>query len=100
MAPSKSLKPFCKIYILRNLTLRELRCTTCLVQTSLLAFHNASVAGQEASLLQSNTVCIAIDGIQCTSNTQANSASLAGGAAAVNEDYDVELTFKLEQHDW
>ena len=32
-----------------KLTLGELRGATCLVQTSLLALHDASVAGQEAS---------------------------------------------------
>ena len=55
-----------------KLTLGELRGATCLVQTSLLALHDASVAGQEASLLQ---------------------------AGAVNEDDSVELAFELEQND-
>ena len=36
----------------RILTLRELRSATCLVQTSLLAFHDTGVAGQHAGLLQ------------------------------------------------
>ena len=68
-----------------KLTLGELRGATCLVQTSLLALHDASVAGQEASLLQGGAVGITIDGVQSAGNAEADGAGLAGGAAAVNE---------------
>ena len=69
------------------------------MQTGLLAFHDASVAGQEASLLQGCAVRITIDSVQSAGNAQADCASLAGGAATVNEDDSVELAFELEQHD-
>ena len=82
-----------------KLTLGELRGATCLVQTSLLALHDASVAGQEASLLQGGAVGITIDGVQSAGNAEADGAGLAGGAAAVNEDDSVELAFELEQND-
>ena len=55
------------------------------MQTSLLALHDASVAGQEASLLQGGAVGITIDGVQSAGNAEADGAGLAGGAAAVNE---------------
>ena len=82
-----------------KLTLGELRGATCLVQTSLLAFHDAGVAGQEASLLQGGAVRITIDRVQSAGTAQADCASLAGGAATVNEDDSVELAFELEQND-
>ena len=63
-----------------KLTLGELLGATCLVQTSLLALHDASVAGQEASLLQGGAVRITIDSVQSAGNAQADCASLAGGA--------------------
>ena len=69
------------------------------MQTSLLAFHDAGVAGQEASLLQGGAVGITIDGVQSAGNAEADGAGLAGGAAAVNEDDSVELAFELEQND-
>ena len=69
------------------------------MQTGLLAFHDASVAGQEASLLQGCAVRITIDGVQSAGNAQTDCASLAGGAATVNEDDSVELAFELEKHD-
>ena len=69
------------------------------MQTSLLAFHDAGVAGQEASLLQGGAVRITIDSVQSAGNAQADCASLAGGAATVNEDDSVELAFELEQND-
>ena len=69
------------------------------MQTGLLAFHDAGVAGQEASLLQGGAVRITIDGVQSAGNAQADCASLAGGAATVNEDDSVELAFELEQND-
>ena len=68
------------------------------MQTSLLAFHDAGVAGQEASLLQGGAVRITIDSVQSAGNAQADCASLAGGAATVNEDDSVELAFELEQN--
>ena len=67
------------------------------MQTGLLAFHDASVAGQEASLLQGCAVRITINGVQSAGNAQADCASLAGGAATVNEDDSVELAFELEK---
>ena len=82
-----------------KLTLGELRGATCLVQTSLLALHDASVAGQEASLLQGGAVRITIDSVQSAGNAEADGAGLAGGAATVNEDDSVELAFELEQND-
>ena len=44
-------------------------------------------------------VRITIDGVQSAGNAQADCASLAGGAATVNEDDSVELAFELEQND-
>ena len=82
-----------------KLTLGELRGATCLVQTSLLAFHDASVAGQEASLLQGGAVGVTVDGVQSAGNAETDGTGLTGGAAAVNEDDSVELAFELEQND-
>mgnify|MGYP000703657741 FL=1 len=44
-------------------------------------------------------VRITIDSVQSAGNAQADCASLAGGAATVNEDDSVELAFELEQND-
>ena len=69
------------------------------MQTGLLAFHDAGVAGQEASLLQGGAVRITIDGVQRAGNAQADCTGLTGGAATINEDDSVELAFELEQND-
>ena len=79
----------------RILTLRELRSATCLVQTSLLAFHDTGVAGQHAGLLQGGAVGVTVDGVQSAGNAETDGTGLTGGAAAVNEDDRVELAFEL-----
>ena len=67
------------------------------MQTSLLALHDAGVAGQEAGLLQGGAIRITIDGVERTGHAEADGAGLAGGAAAVNEDDSVELAFELDR---
>ena len=69
------------------------------MQTSLLALDDTGVASQEASPLQRDTVRIAVNSVERAGNTEADCASLTGGAATVHEDDSVELALKLEQHD-
>ena len=66
------------------------------MQTSLLAFHDAGVAGQEASLLQHRTVLVALLQ-QGAAQAVTDSASLTGNTAAGNADDDVILALQAQQ---
>ena len=70
-----------------------------LVQTGLLALHDAGVAGEHAGLLQGRTVRLTVDCVQRAGHAETDGAGLAGGAAAVDEDDSVELALKLEEDD-
>src|SRR6478672_7675598 len=62
----------------RRSALRELRGLAGLLETSLLALHDASVAGEQAGLLQGRTVGLDVDGVERTGDAQAQRAGLAG----------------------
>ena len=81
----------------QRLTLGELRSLACLLKTSLLTLDDACVTGQVASLLQCGAVVLAVDLVQCTSDTQAQSTCLAGGATTVDACDDVVCALKLEE---
>ena len=81
----------------QRLTLGELRSLACLLKTSLLTLNDACVTGQVASLLQCGAVVLAVDLVQCTSDTQAQSTCLAGGATTVDACDDVVCALKLEE---
>ena len=76
--------------------LAELRCTTSSLQTVLLTFLHTRIAGQEASLLQSRTVLVALLQ-QGAAQAVADSASLTGNTAAGNADDDVILALQAQQ---
>ena len=71
-------------------------CTTCSLQTVLLALLHTRIAGQEASLLQSSAVLIALLQ-QGAAQAVADSASLTGNTAAGNADDDVILALEAQQ---
>ena len=76
--------------------LAELGSTTCSLQTVLLALLHTRIAGQEASLLQSSAVLIALLQ-QGAAQAVADSASLAGNTAAGNADDDIILALEAQQ---
>src|SRR5690606_25951424 len=80
----------------RILALRELGCTTRLVQADLLALDFAGVAGHEAGLAQLRLQRVVILD-QRTGDAPTDRTGLAGGAAAGNGDVDVELVGRLGQ---
>src|SRR5665647_314054 len=65
-----------------GLTLRELRSLTGLLESGLLALLDASVAVEEAGLLEDGAVVLFVDLVQRTRDAEAQRAGLAGGAAA------------------
>src|SRR5665647_3548057 len=76
--------------------LAVLRSLAGLLQTGLLALRDASVAGQEACLLQCRTVEVLVNTVQLTGNAQTDRASLAGGATAVHANQHVVGPIELE----
>src|SRR5699024_9452695 len=83
-----------------ELTLRVLWRFTGLLETGFLALDCTRVTSQEACFLQRATVVLAIDFVQCTSDTQANGTGLAGWSATVNQSDDVVGAFELEYTEW
>ena len=79
-----------------RLSLAELRCATCSLEAVLLALLHTRIAGQEACLLQSSAVLIALLQ-QGAAQAVADSASLAGNTAAGNADDDVILALEAQQ---
>ena len=66
------------------------------MQTSLLALNLASIAGEEAGLLEGAAISRVV-GVQRTGDRQAESASLARGATALEVRLDVELALTLNE---
>ena len=79
-----------------RLSLAELRSATSGFEAVLLALLHTRIAGQEASLLQSSAVLIALLQ-QGAAQAVADSASLAGNTAAGNADDDVILALEAQQ---
>ncbi|KAF5300054.1 hypothetical protein FQR65_LT19408 [Abscondita terminalis] len=79
-----------------SLALRELGCTTSLVQTNLLTFHFTGITGHEAGLTQFGLQGLVIFD-QCAGNAQTNGTGLAGGAAARGGSDDIEIFSGLGQ---
>ena len=61
-----------------------------LVQTGLLALHDARVASEETGLLQGGAVGLTVDLVERAGDAQAQGAGLAGDATAVDTGDDVE----------
>ena len=76
------------------LSLRELRSTTCGLETVLLSLLHSGVTSEKASLLEKGLVGL-VCGKERTSNTVTDSTCLAGEATTVNVSNDVELTLSL-----
>src|SRR3954452_10409038 len=66
----------------RGSALRELRRLASLLETGLLALGDAGVTAEEAGLLEGRAVVLGVDLVQRTGDGEAQSAGLAGGAAA------------------
>ena len=66
------------------------------MQTSLLALNLASIAGEEAGLLEGTAVS-RIVGVQRTGDRETESAGLARGATTLEVRLDVELAFTLNE---
>src|SRR5471030_1968691 len=82
-----------------KLTLRELFCATCFAQTNFFTFDFTCIAGHEAGFGQIRFQrCIVVD--QGAGDAVANCASLAGLAAAVDVDLDVETLDIAGQFQW
>src|SRR5699024_130565 len=79
-----------------ELTLRVLWRLTGLLETGFLPLNCTSVTSQEACFLQRAAVVLAIDFVQCTSDTQANGTGLTGWSATVNQSDDVIGAFELK----
>src|SRR5690606_14073885 len=73
-----------------------LRSLTRLLQTRLLPLDDASVAGEEAGLLQRRTVVLGIGGVERTSDPQAHGTGLTAGAATGDQSDDVVAVGELE----
>ena len=78
------------VFRLRRLSLAELRSLTSLMQTVLLAFLGAGIAGQEACRFQSGLIAFVCDD-QSAGDAVADSARLTGEAAALHVHDNVEL---------
>ena len=77
----------------KKLALRELRTLTSLLQAVLLALNHTGVAREVASLLQVCTVVASLE--ESASDAVAQSASLAGNAAAIAASDYVEVTLSV-----
>ena len=73
-----------------RLSLGELGCATCSLQTVLLSFLHSGVAGHETSSLQRSAV-LGVQGDQSAGQAMTDSASLAGNTAASDGNNDVNL---------
>src|SRR5690606_36682199 len=71
----------------------------CLLETGLLALDDASVAGQEASLLEGTTVRLGVDLVEGTVDAKAQRAGLTGDAATLDAGVNVELALDVEQRE-
>src|SRR5690625_4335378 len=72
-----------------ELTLRVLWRFTGLLETGFLALNCTCITSQEACFLQRAAVVLAINFVECTSDTQANGTGLTGWSATVNQSDDV-----------
>src|SRR6187431_1544265 len=82
-----------------TLALRVLRRAAGLLETSLLALHDASVAGQEACLLERRAVVVLVDAVEGTGHAETQRAGLTGGAATLDAGVNVEATLDVEQRE-
>src|SRR5689334_13277387 len=76
--------------------LAELRGLAGLLETSLLALHDAGVAGEQAGLLERRAVGLDVDGVERTGHTEAQGAGLTGDATAVDAGDHVEAALELQ----
>src|SRR5690606_8465023 len=79
--------------------LRELRRLAGLLETGLLALDDASVAREEAGLLEGGTVVLTVDLVERARDREAERTGLARGAAAVDASHDVVRAREAEQRE-
>ena len=80
----------------RRSALRELRGLAGLLETGLLALHDAGVAGQQTGLLQSRAVGLFVDLVERAGHAEAQGAGLTSGAATVDARDHVEAALELQ----
>ena len=74
-----------------KLSLGELRCFTCLMQSVFLTFFRTRVTSEVTFFLEDRSVCFAVCDAECSCDAVTDSACLAGVTAAVHVDVDVKL---------
>ena len=81
---------------IRRLTFAELWSSACALETRLLALFDATVATEEAFLLESSTIC-RVNQDECTADTEAHRITLAWLATTRECDVEVDLLLEVEQ---